>query len=262
MACWRLGAAALITLSLPGHDAAAVGDSRQEAPLVKLATAAHATVSERRFTGVIAARVQSNLGFRVAGKIIRRLVDVGEEVKAGQPLMKIDESDLRLAVTAKRNAVITARAAALQARNDEKRYATLVQSAAVSVQRHEQAQAALDTAEAQLAAAEAEARVAENEAAYSTLAADADGTVVEALGEGLGETISVADRVTAVRRLAREDAWILAISTLSNRAGEIFLDGTGGERGIRTLDTVSRIHAFQACAFNHSATPPSCAPTR
>jgi hypothetical protein len=31
----------------------------------------------------------------------------------------------------------------------------------------------------------------------------------------------------------------------------------GGGRGIRTLDTVSRIHAFQACAFNHSATPPS-----
>ncbi len=31
---------------------------------------------------------------------------------------------------------------------------------------------------------------------------------------------------------------------------------SGGERGIRTLDTVSRIHAFQACAFNHSATSP------
>ena len=70
------------------------------------------------------------------------------------------------------------RDAATHARSDEKRYATLVQTAAASVQRHEQAKAALDTAEAQLAAAEAEARVAENEATYSTLAADADGTVV------------------------------------------------------------------------------------
>jgi hypothetical protein len=60
-----LGAAALVTLSLPGHDAAAVGDPRQEAPLVKLATASRSTDSERHFTGVIAARVQSNLGFRV-----------------------------------------------------------------------------------------------------------------------------------------------------------------------------------------------------
>ena len=30
----------------------------------------------------------------------------------------------------------------------------------------------------------------------------------------------------------------------------------GGERGIRTLDGVSPIHTFQACAFNHSATSP------
>jgi multidrug efflux pump subunit AcrA (membrane-fusion protein) len=129
-----LGAAALVTLSLPGHDAGAVGDPRQEAPLVRVAAAARSTDSERRFTGVIAARVQSNLGFRVPGKIITRLVDVGQQVKAGQPIMKIDESDLRLAVTAKRNAVLAAHAAATQARSDEKRYATLVQTAAASVQ--------------------------------------------------------------------------------------------------------------------------------
>jgi hypothetical protein len=46
-----LGAAALVTLSLPEHDAGAAGDPRQEAPLVKLATAARSTDSERRFTG-------------------------------------------------------------------------------------------------------------------------------------------------------------------------------------------------------------------
>ena len=52
-------------------------------------------------------------------------------------------------------------------------------------QRYEQAKAAMDTAQAQLAAAEADARVAENEAAYAVLLADADGTVVEMLGEAL-----------------------------------------------------------------------------
>ena len=70
------------------------------------------TGSERGFTGIIAARVQSNLGFRVAGKIVERLVDVGQQVKAGQPLMRIDETDLRLALMAKRNAVAAARAVA------------------------------------------------------------------------------------------------------------------------------------------------------
>ena len=71
--------------------------------------------SERTFTGVIAARVPSNLGFRVPGKVVARLVDVGQQVHAGQPLMRLDPKDLDLALTAKKNAVAAARAAAVQA---------------------------------------------------------------------------------------------------------------------------------------------------
>ena len=108
------GAAAFATLSIRTQDASAVSDPRQEAPIVRLATAARVTGSERGFTGIIGARVQSNLGFRVAGKIVERLVDVGQQVKAGQPLMRIDETDLRLALTAKRNAVAAARASVVQ----------------------------------------------------------------------------------------------------------------------------------------------------
>ena len=33
--------------------------------------------------------------------------------------------------------------------------------------------------------------------------------------------------------------------------------GEGGEGGIRTRDTVSSIHTFQACSFNHSDTSPA-----
>jgi RND family efflux transporter MFP subunit len=202
------------------HEAAAVPDPRQEAPIVRLVTAARPTDSERRFTGFIAARVQSNLGFRVPGKIIRRLVDVGQQVNVGQPLMKIDESDLRLAVTAKRNAVIAARAVATQARSDEKRYATLVQTAAVSVQRHEQAKAALDTAEAQLAAVEAEARVAENEATYSTLAADADGTVVEALGEP-GQVVAAGQVVVRLAHAGPREAVVFLPEAVRPEIGSL-----------------------------------------
>ena len=104
-----------------------MSDPRQEPPIVRLATAARVTGSERGFTGIIAARVQSNLGFRVAGKIVERLVNVGQQVKAGQPLMRIDETDLRLALTAKRNAVAAARASVVQSDADERRYAKLGQ---------------------------------------------------------------------------------------------------------------------------------------
>src|SRR3990167_7875530 len=92
-----LGAAATVTFFLRTPEASAVSDPRQYPPLVRLATAAPVTGSERGFTGIIGARVQSNLGFRVAGKIVERLVNVGQQVKAGQPLMRIDETDLRLA---------------------------------------------------------------------------------------------------------------------------------------------------------------------
>ena len=192
-------------LTCAGTGGIRYGRSAHQRPLlVKVVNATSVTGVERAFTGTIAARVQSNLGFRVPGKIVERLVDVGQQVKAGQPLMRIDETDLRLALTAKRNAVIAARAVFVQARADEKRYAALVKGGlAASPQRYEQAKAALDTAEAQLEAAEAEAKVAENEATYSTLVADADGTVVsDARGTGTGRRGGT-DRGAAARMPAR-----------------------------------------------------------
>src|SRR5690349_15475025 len=129
-----IGAAAFVTLSLRAREASAVGDPRQEAPIVRLVTPAQATGPERAFTGIIGARVQSNLGFRVAGKIVERLVDVGQQVKAGQPLMRIDETDLRLALTAKRNAVAAAHASVVQLNADERRYANLASNGWVSRQ--------------------------------------------------------------------------------------------------------------------------------
>src|SRR5204863_2746080 len=145
------GLAAFVTLSIRTQAASAVSDPRQEPPVVRLVTAARVTGSERGFTGTIGARVESNLGFRVAGKIVERRVNVGEQVKAGQPLMRIDETDLRLALTAKRNAVAAARATVVQTDADERRYANLVNDGWTSRQRYEQAKAASDTANAQLA---------------------------------------------------------------------------------------------------------------
>ena len=56
-------------------------------------------------------------------------------------------------------------------------------------------------------------------------------------------------KVRVLRRLASDGAH-----------GDGFQGLCGGERGIRTLDRLSPIHAFQACAFNHSATSPHAPP--
>jgi RND family efflux transporter MFP subunit len=202
-----------------GH-ASAVIDPRQEPPIVKLVSAAQASGFERGFTGIIGAKVQSNLGFRVTGKIVERFVNVGEQVKAGQRLMRIDETDLRLALAAKRSAIAAARASVVQAVADEKRYANLLSNGAVSRQRYEQAKTVLDTAEAQLAAAEADARVAGNEASYSILVSDTDGTVVETLGEP-GQVVTAGQTVVRIAAAGPREAVVALPETIRPAIGSV-----------------------------------------
>ena len=114
-------AGAFFLLYEPTMKEALTADPRTASPLVRVAEATTTGTAERSFTGTVASRVQSNLGFRVPGKIVERMVDVGQQVKQGQALMRIDETDLQLALTAKRNAVTAARAVLIQAQADEKR---------------------------------------------------------------------------------------------------------------------------------------------
>ena len=234
-------AAVAVALNAPDRAASAAADPRTTSLLVKVVNASRVAGVERGFTGTIAARVQSNLGFRVPGKIVERLVDVGQQVKAGQPLMRIDETDLRLALTAKRNAVIAARAAAVQARADENRYGVLVKTASASVQRYEQAKAALDTAEAQLEAALAEAKVAENQATYSTLVADADGTVVTTPGEP-GQVVAAGQTVVQLAHAGPREALVALPETLRpaiGSAADASVYGSNGRRGTARLRQIS-----------------------
>src|SRR6266705_3410779 len=259
------GLAAFVPVSLRTQAASAVSDPRQEAPIVRVATAARVMGSERGFTGIIGARVQTNLGFRVAGKIVERLVNVGQQVKAGQPLMRIDETDLRLALTAKRNAVVAARASVVQLEADERRYAKLMSDGWVSRQRYEQAKAASDTAEAQLAAAEAEARVAENEATYSVLVADADGTVIETLGEP-GQVVSAGQTVVRLAQAGPREAVVALPETIRPAIGsvtEASLYGSDGRRytaHLRQLsdsaDAMTRTYEARYVLDGEAATAP------
>ncbi len=237
-----LAATSIAALSVrTQQEAPAVSDPRLEPPIVRLMTPTRVSGSERSFTGVVGARVQSNLGFRVSGKIVERLVNVGQQVKAGQPLMRIDETDLRLALTAQRNAVAAARASVVQTDADERRYASLAKDGSVPRQRYEQAKAASDTANAQLAAAEAEARVAENEATYAVLVADANGTVVETLGEP-GQVVSAGQTVVRIAQAGPREAVVALPETIRPAIGsvaEAILYGSAGRRDTAHLRQLS-----------------------
>ncbi|MFV3402673.1 efflux RND transporter periplasmic adaptor subunit [Pseudomonas sp. NY15463] len=188
-------------------------DPRTDAPLVRVATVQLATSTSRAFTGIVAARVQSDLGFRVSGKVSQRLVDTGQSVKRGQVLLRLDPVDLQLAAQAQREAVAAARARAQQTSDDEARYRILRGTGAISASTYDQYKAAADTARAQLSAAQAQAQVASNATRYAELLADADGVVMETLAEP-GQVVGAGQAVVRLAHAGPREALVQLPETL------------------------------------------------
>ena len=201
-------------------DSPAPRDPRTETPLVRAAPVRSAPEDARVFTGIVGARVQSDLGFRVSGKVTERLVDTGQAVKRGQPLMRIDPIDLDLQARAQLETVASARARARQTADDEARYRGLVAAGAVSASVYEQMKAAADAAKAQLSAAEAQAAVARNATSYATLLADADGVVVDTMAEP-GQVVSAGQPVVRLARAGQREAIVQLPETLRPIVGSV-----------------------------------------
>lgn len=193
-------------------------DPRTKPELVRIVEVGSSTGSDRSFTGSVSARVQSDLGFRVSGKITKRLVDTGQFVHAGQPLLTIDRTDYGHAMTARSETVSAAKAKAVQASADEARYRGLVKSGAVSASIYDQIKAASDAAQAELAAAKAQEAVARDEDAYSLLVADADGVVIETLAEP-GQVVAAGQTVVKLAHSGPREAAINLPETLRPALG-------------------------------------------
>lgn len=196
-------------------------DPRTSAPLVRVATVQDEITSDSRaFTGTIGARVESDLGFRVSGKVIKRFVEAGQTVKRGQLLMRIDPVDLELAAKAQQEAVGAARARAEQAEKDEARYQDLRGSGAISASAYDQIKAAADSARAQLSSTQAQAKVALNASHYADLIADGDGTIMETLVEP-GQVVSAGQTVIRLAHSGQREAIIQLPETLRPAIGAI-----------------------------------------
>jgi len=222
----------VLVVSLTGCGEKRELDPRTQPELVRTVEIGSPSEADSAFTGVVSARVQSNLGFRVAGKITSRLVDTGQSVRAGQPLMTIDRTDYVHAITARAEAVTAraetvtaAKAKADQAAADEARYRGLVKSGAVSASIYDQikaasdaAQAALAAAKADLAAARAQEQVARDEGDYSQLVADADGIVIETLAEP-GQVVMAGQTVVKLAHSGPREAAVNLPETLRPALG-------------------------------------------
>ena len=157
------------------------------------------------YTGVVRARTESGLGFRVAGKIAERLVNAGDTVKKDQPLLKLDPVDYQLALQAARAAVEAARAVTTQALLEQARVFGLVEKGAEARDLLEKATAAAESGAARLRSAEAQAEQIANQAGYTTLYADSDGIVMSAPAEP-GQVVAAGQAVIVLATAGPREA--------------------------------------------------------
>ena len=143
--------------------------------VVTVGTGAYAARHE--YAGEVRARVESRLGFRIGGKLIKRQAELGQHVQTGQVLAQLDPQDYRLAADAARAQVTAAATSRNLAAADFKRYQALKEQNFISGAELERREATLKSAQAQLQQAQAQLAVQGNQTQYAVLSADVSGVV-------------------------------------------------------------------------------------
>lgn len=174
-------------------------------------------VAERSFVGVIRPRVESDLGFRVTGKVARRLVNVGDAVRAGDALAALDEVDLRLQAEQADAEKAAATASLVQADADLKRGLTLSKQGWTTAATVDRQRAAAEEAKGRLRRAERALSLARNASSYAVLQADADGVVTETSVEP-GQVVAAGQTAIRLARTAEKEAAVSIPETLLERA--------------------------------------------
>lgn len=164
-------------------------------------------MTSRLFPGVIAAEVETTLGFLTAGRIATRPVDLGDSVEKGAVLAKLDQVTLAEDVAAARAALASARALADYAAQSLKRTTELHRRGVASEATLEAAQAEDLSARAEMQAAEAELARAEDAERYGTLTAPAAGVVSSVLAEP-GTVVNAGTPVVRLATMAGREAVI------------------------------------------------------
>src|SRR5689334_18451289 len=164
-------------------------------------------IAKRDFVGVVRARYETDLGFRVAGKIVTRLVNVGDRVHAADVIARLDPQDLKLQVESAEAELAAATSSLAQAAADEQRYATLKSRGFAAVAEFDRKKAARDEAEGRLERAKRALDLARNQLAYTDLKAGADGVITATLAEP-GQVVAVGQAVARLAHRGEKEAMV------------------------------------------------------
>ena len=190
-------------------------NSRAAKPVLVIAAAPAATGSAV-FHGEIRARHELDLAFRVGGRISARLVDAGAEVRPGQPLARLDPTDLQLAANAASAQLASAESDLATASAERSRYADLLSRRFVSQAAYEVRDNTYNAARARLEQARAQAALSGNQAAYGTLSSDFPAVVTAVLAEA-GQVVGAGQPVL---RIARPEEKEVAVNVPESRISE------------------------------------------
>jgi len=217
---YRLLAGAMLALTavtLAGCDDKVAEKTEPSRPVL-VATVHYAPESpERSFVGTIRPRIETDMGFRVPGKVAKRLVEVGQTVDLGQPLATLDEIDLKLQAEQAEAEFTAATGVLAQAAAAEQRSKDLRVKGWTTDAQLDQARAAADEARARLNRAERSVDLTRNSLSYATLAADTRGVVTATLIEP-GQVVASGQTAIRVARFAEKEAVVAIPETLVGRA--------------------------------------------
>jgi multidrug efflux system membrane fusion protein len=146
------------------------------------------------FPGEVRARHETALGFRIGGKIARRLVDVGDQVNKGDLLAALDPEDVRLQVASARAQLAAAQADLDLARSERDRHRALLDRQLISASLFDNRENQFRAAEARLGQIRAQLDVARNQAGYAELRASDTGVVAQRLAEA-GQVVAAGQTV-------------------------------------------------------------------
>src|SRR5271169_2406857 len=210
---------ALIAIALAGCDDKVAEKPAPSRPVLVTTVHYEQESPERSVVGTIKPRIETDMGFRVPGKVAKRLVEVGQTIDVGQPLATLDEVDLKLQAEQAEAEFRAATGVLAQAAAAEQRAKDLRAKGWATDAQLDQARAAGDEARARLNRAERSVDLTKNSLSYATLVADTRGVVTATLIEP-GQVVASGQTAIRVARFAEKEAVVAIPETLVGRAKE------------------------------------------
>jgi RND family efflux transporter MFP subunit len=208
---------AAVAIALAGCNDSVAEKAPPSRPVLVATVHYEADSPERSFVGTIKPRIEADMGFRVAGKVARRLVDVGQTVDVGQPLATLDEVDLKLQAEQAEAEFRAATGVLAQAAAAEQRAKDLRAKGWATDAQLDQAKATADEARARLNRAERSVELTRNSLSYATLVADSRGVVTATLVDP-GQVVAAGQTAIRVARFAEKEAVVAIPEMLVGRA--------------------------------------------